>query len=231
MNPARALAAALALAGLTLTGTARAADSPTPGPGTSTPNFVGTTGLLLAPSAYTLGDRSAAAHAYFSDHFNSFGAEVSPIDRLELGFSWLNFDCGCSDDSVVFNGKFALLKETAALPGLAVGVVDAFDELDLDPSWYVVASKSLSKIAPIKGADLRGHLGYGGGLYDDDVFAGLELAFASAANRPSFSLISEYVATDVNLGLRANWKGWGATIALFDFDGFGGGITYGMQFK
>jgi hypothetical protein len=74
-------------------------------------------------------------------------------------------------------------------------------------------------------ASLAALLGYGGGLFDDDVFAGLEIGIGTPldvlpVSTPSFSFMAEYANDDVNLGLRGRWKGFAATIGLLDFDDF-----------
>lgn len=196
--------------------------------GNAVPNFLGSTGLLLAPSAYTVGDRGVSGHAYFTDDFNSFGAQVGLSSRLEVGASYLDFDGGSND--VLLNAKFALLQETLPLPQLSIGVVDALDELDVDPSVYIVASKDLSRIIPLNLFPIRAHAGWGTGVYDNQPFFGLEMNLGTPLDvlptRPTFSGIAEYVNDDINLGLRGRFKGFSATLSLFDFDTFGGGFSY-----
>lgn len=199
--------------------------------GSTTPNFLGASGLLLTPSAYTVGDRGVSGHAYFTENFNSYGLLVGPFDRLEVGFTVLDFDREAGDGTeVLANAKFTLLKEGLVWPAVSVGVIDAFDELSDDPSWYLVASKGLPRVLPVLGG-LTVHAGYGGGLYDDELFAGLELKIGTPldlipVSKPTFTFLAEYANDDVNLGLRGRWKGFAATLALFDFDEFGGGISY-----
>lgn len=211
---------------------ARAGDKPSLlSGGSTTPNFFGATGLLAIPSARTVGDRGIGAHAYWTDDFDSYGLRVGPFDRLELGATYLDWDRGRHHtQDVIFNGKLLLLKESLVLPGIAAGVIDAFDEMDVDPSWYVVASKGFPKFLPVLGG-LRLHLGYGGGIYNEDVFAGLELGLgtpldALPVTHPKLSFLAEYVDGDVNVGLRARWRGFSATVGLFDGDNFGGGFSY-----
>ena len=185
--------------------------------GPTAPNFFGTTGLLLAPSAYTLGDKGFSGHFHGGTEFYSFGGAFGLTDRLEVGLTWLESDgFRRDDDGLLGNAKFALLKERLVIPQVAVGITDAFDQLDLDPSWYVVASKEFL-------FGLRAHLGYGDGIYDDDIFAGLE--WGVGAN-PSVGLIAEYVADDFNIGARARFGGFSLKAALFDFDEVGFGISY-----
>jgi hypothetical protein len=188
--------------------------------GAAVPNFLGTTGLLLTPSAYTVGDRGLAGHVHGSGSFYSFGGLIGPMDRLEVGLTYAHADGGFlgDEDGVLLNLKFQLLKENVALPAVSVGVTDTFDSLDLDPSWYLVASKDISQMIPF--IPVRVHLGYGGGLYDDEVFAGGEVRLGLVNG------IAEYANGDVNLGLRLRVQGFAATLALFDFDRIGGGISY-----
>jgi hypothetical protein len=196
--------------------------------GSTAPNFLGATGLLEIPDASTVGDKGVSGHAYFTDNFNSFGFRVGPFDRLEVSGTFLDPDAGSGD--FIFNAKFRLLNENLVLPGIAVGVIDAFDELNVDPTWYIVASKGFPKFIPALGG-LKLHAGFGGGVYDDKFFAGAELNLWTPLDvlpitHPHFSAIAEYVHDDFNVGLRGRWRGFSATLALFDFDDFGGGVSY-----
>jgi hypothetical protein len=226
----KGLFSALLAAALLTAAPAMAQDEPSIlGGGNAVPNFLGSTGLLLAPSAYTVGDRGVSGHAYFTDNFNSFGAQVGLSSRLEVGASYLDFDGGSND--VLLNAKFALLQETLPLPQLSIGVVDALDELDVDPSVYIVASKDLSRIIPLNLFPIRAHAGWGTGVYDNEPFFGLEMNLGTPLDvlpisKPVFSGIAEYVNDDFNLGLRGRFKGFSATLSLFDFDEFGGGFSY-----
>lgn len=195
----------------------------------ATPNFVGSTGLLETPDANTVGDKGFSVFAGFNPRYNGFGVLFGPIDRLEVGVSFLDFDNG--GDDLAVNAKFSLLKESALIPGFAVGVVDAFDEFGTDASWYLVAGKDLRKLLPILPFDVKASLGYGGGIYGDEPFAALEIGIGTPLDliplsHPRFSFIPEYRNGDVNLGLRGKWRGFGATIALFDFHRVGALFSY-----
>lgn len=200
------------------------------GGGSAVPNFFGATGLLTTPTAYTVGDKGVSAHAYFGDDANSYGFLVGPFNRLEIGGTFLDFDGGLDEEFIV-NAKFSLLQENFALPGVAVGVIDAFDELNADPSWYVVASKDLSRTIPLGLIQWKLNLGYGGGIYDDEIFAGAEFNIGTPLDvipvtRPTFSFLAEYANDDVNLGLRGRWRGFAATVGFLDFDDVFGGVSY-----
>lgn len=199
------------------------------GGGNAVPNFLGSTGLLLSPSAYTVGDRGVSGHAYFTDNFDTYGVQLGLSRRLEVGGSYFNADHG--DDGALLNAKYVLLEETLPLPAISVGVIDALDELEVDPSFYVVASKDLSRIIPLQLFPIRAHVGWGSGIYDEQPFFGFEMNLGTPLDvlpitRPVFSGIVEYVNDDFNVGIRGRFKGFSATLSLFDLDDFGGGISY-----
>lgn len=200
--------------------------------GQAAPSFLGGTGLLLTPSAYTVGDRGGTVFAYGSSRFSSFGVVVGPHERLELGATFLDFRAGaCCGDKWIGSAKALLVKEKAFLPAFSVGVTDFTDEIGLDPGWYVVASKDLSTLTPFRSVPLRAHVGFGDGIFNLEPFAGLELDLgrpvaAPVVGGPRFSGIAEYINRDVNLGLRGRYRGFSATVSLFDFSRIGGGIAY-----
>ncbi len=200
--------------------------------GRATPNFFGVTGLLYSPSAYTVGSRGVAGHLHAHQDFWSGGALVGPTDRLELGATYVDFDDEfCDDDGVLLNGKFNLLKEGRVLPAVSVGVVDALDQLNMDPGWYFVLSKDLKRTIPLLGVSARVHFGFGDGVYNLEPFGGFEIDFGNFTDvtpltRVRTSFMAEFVNGNPNLGLRAKWRGFGITLGVFDFDRVGGGISY-----
>jgi hypothetical protein len=189
-----------------------------------TPNFLGSTGLLLAPSAYTQARESGALSIAGTEDFIGGSVVAGIIDRLEVGVGVVDFDGGSTE--VLINAKYNLLKETDSLPAFSVGVVDAADSLDIDPSWFVVASKFFTRTDTEQDFALKGHLGFGGGIYDEEIFAGAELFWKN-----NLSFLAEYVNSDVNIGGRYHYKGWTATVALFDFDTLGGQIAYNVALR
>jgi len=199
--------------------------------GSATPNFFGATGLLEIPSASVVGDRGIAGDAYFTGDFQSYGLLVGPFDRLEVGGTYLREDRGHGhDDDFLFDVKYQVVKENTVIPGVAVGLIDAFAQFRDEPSWYAVASKGFPKFLPVLGG-LRLHAGFGGGIYNERPFAGLELGLGTPLDlipftHPKFSFIAEYVDEDVNVGLRGRWRGLAGTVALFNGDTIGGGISY-----
>jgi hypothetical protein len=192
-----------------------------------TPNFLGATGLLYTPTAYTQHEANGSLYLSGNSDFFGGGATYGITDRLEVGFGVLDFDDDLGGDTeILANAKFQLLKETNQLPALSVGVIDAFDQLDLDPSWYIVASKFFTRANTDADFALKGHVGFGGGLYDEEVFAGAELLWSN-----NISLLAEFINSDFNVGGRYHYKGWTATIGWFDFKHVGGQIAYNIALK
>jgi len=109
----RKLAVLIALAALTFLRPAAAAPPSIINGGANTPNFLGSSGLLFVPSAYTVGDRGVSAFLTGSDRLSTYGGLLGITDRLELGVSFFDFHGGRGDDNISVNGKFALLKPLA----------------------------------------------------------------------------------------------------------------------
>lgn len=216
-SPAHAQAPAPAGAGKTVEAPATTA---------RTPNFFGATGLLYAPSAYVQGDRTITPFINGNRDFVSGGALAGIGNRFEVGVSVLGEQNFGDDTDILANAKFQLLREKKSIPAVAVGVTDAFDQLGVDPSWYVVASKYFTRSEIEQRFALKGTVGFGGGIYNDEPFGGLELFFDR-----NLSAMAEVTNGDINIGGRYTYKGWAATLGLFDLSHFGGGLAYSLTFK
>jgi hypothetical protein len=229
---------------LAVSSVARAGPAPRPAGEERVPNFLGATGLLLIPSAYVPRDRQADAGrscasplpvtAFVAGISDSVvGGVVAGIrNRLELSVAGVDSEGEFADErsGVLANAKLSLVKETLTLPAFSVGVIDAFDTLDQHPSWYVVASKYLIPyfVQAVSGQDLalKLHLGFGGGIYNEELFAGAELFF-----RAPLAVMAEYASGELNIGGRYHARRWSATIGMFDFRHIGGGIAYTVAFR
>jgi hypothetical protein len=188
-------------------------------------NFLGATGLLNSPSAYTVGDHGGSVFIAGTGSFFGGGGVVGIGDRFEIGFSVLNFDDDLGGDTeFLLNAKFNVVQEKNNWPAFSVGVIDAIDSLDTDPSWYLVASKYFTRAQTDQNFALKGHLGFGGGIFDEEIFAGAELFF-----KPYFSVMAEFVNDNINVGGRFHWNAFTATLALFDLDNLGGQVTYNIR--
>jgi exopolysaccharide biosynthesis protein YbjH len=200
------------------------------------PSFFGPTGLFLAPSAYVQRTGEVSPHVYATSDFVGGGVVGGIADRFEVGVSIFDLDNGFKhgkkhhggdDDDLTFlpHGKFNFLSETDSRPAVSVGALDWLGELDDDPSWYLVASKYFTRHETDQDFALKGHVGFGGGIYGEEPFGGAELFWGQ-----HISAMAEYVDGDVNLGGRFYYNGFAATIGWFDFDEVGGGVSYSFQF-
>ncbi|HTE19118.1 MAG TPA: hypothetical protein VK689_12145 [Armatimonadota bacterium] len=190
------------------------------------PNFLGATGLLYAPSAYTQGNRVVTPYIAGNSDFFGGGVVGGIGDRFEVGLSVLDFDNNLGGDTEFFlNAKFNFLRETDKYPALAAGVIDALDSTDQGQSWYVMASKYFTRTEIEQRFAVKGHLGFGGGLYDEEIIAGAEFFFGR-----NLSLMAEYVNSDFDFGARYTHRGFAATLGWFDTKHIGGQLSYTVRF-
>jgi hypothetical protein len=160
---------------------------------------LGPTGLLLVPTADTLGtlEFNLGASALLIDEAPDVTAvygNVCVLPRLEIGATLL--DPEFSDSETVLNAKYRIM----GLPGevtIAAGVFDVTDEVD--QSIYAVLSHDLGAgIIKPKGiiSNPRVHVGIGGGQFDG-LFGGVSLQVGQKTD-----VIAEYDTDDINLGLK-----------------------------
>jgi len=201
-------------------------DSTLPSTEARVPNYIGSVGLITAPSAYTIGDRTASGYISGNADFFGGGVVVGITDRFEIGIGVLDLDDDLGGDTeFLLNLKANLLQEKNNWPAFSVGVVDVADSLDADPGWYVMASKYFTRNQTDQKFALKGHLGFGGGFFDEEIIAGAELFF-----KPNVTVMAELVADEVNIGARLHWKAFTASLAWFDFDNLGGQLSYNVRF-
>ena len=163
------------------------------------PSLIGPTGMLLVPTAETLGllqwDVGAAnVWADSEPDTSAIYANVGLLPRLEVGFARLKAEEAGAE--TLLNAKFGVVG-LAAKTALAVGGFDLTDQIDR--SFYVVASHELGAgiISP-KGRFTmpRLHVGVGGGRFDG-IFGGLSVTVGGKAD-----VMAEYDGEQVNLGVR-----------------------------
>lgn len=188
------------------------------------PGFLGPTGLLETPSAYVLRGGEVAAHLGGDADFAAGGIAAGIGGRLEVGATLRE-----GEGAAWTSAKWNLVPETLVRPALALGVVDAFDASRR--SGYVVASKYLipyliEALTGQTGIGVKLHVGYGGGIYGHDLFAGTELILPG-----DLSGLAEIRAGRVHLGVRYLRRGLSATVALFGFDRIGGAVSYGLPLR
>ena len=164
------------------------------------PSLEGYTGLLLIPTADALnqGEYNVAFFALSLEEgadSNVFAANLGLAGAAEVGIARLRPEGGPSE--TLLNGKYNFRAEEGGKPALAVGVIDATDEIET--TAYVVASQTLSRNVLRTGKEIaspRVHVGIGGGRLNGLFFG------ASAVLGDTLTLIAEYDSEDVNLGAR-----------------------------
>ncbi len=197
------------------------------------PNLVGTTGLLLAPSAYVprtgqiVGALGGAANR---GGFAGGSLTLGLGGRAELGVAALDPDG--AKIRLRANAKMNLLPETLLLPAVSVGVVDAFDAANTGAgSAYVVASKYVVRyfVQGLTGVPLavKVHAGWGGGAFGDAPFAGVELFPGDSR----VSALAEVVRGDVNVGARLYAGNFSATVGWLDFRRAAGSVSYAVALR
>lgn len=201
---------------------------------------LGTTGMLAVPSAYSQPGLSVTPYVWGTSDVFSYGGVVGLYkNRLEIGFGGIDFDdfetvgrgsnkAGRRVNGTGFNltAKATLYEGDKTWPALAIGAVDLTEEFSDEVSWFGMLSKTwhLGKFA------FDTHLGYGAGLYDDDVMGGLEIPFSNWGLR-GVSALLESSAGDFNFGARYAMKGLALTVGVFDSSTVGGNVSYTYKFK
>lgn len=182
--------------------------------------YTGETGLLLAPSADTLGANTLAITYGHLDLVNIVSIGVGLTPNLEIGVGSAGFGDGASAYPLL---KLRLMGESRDMPAVAVGIEDK--------ALYVAASKRLSA----RGA--RAHVGFGSGRFDG-LFAGVDLVLnpvaisgGGASGFPVTTLIGEYVGGDFNMGARFDIaRGLEVNLGLLDLDTLSAGVSFKMRF-
>src|SRR4051812_13093165 len=104
----RKLTAVICLAGALLAAPAHAAPSLLNG-GPTSPNTLGATGLLLTPSAYTVGDRGISGGIFSENDFTSYSVLYGVTKRLEVGGTYLDTRHHFGDNGFLANAKYNVL--------------------------------------------------------------------------------------------------------------------------
>src|SRR5262245_32207021 len=106
------------------------------------PSFFGPTGLLVMPTADTLTEQSWNVHGHGKNQLLTYGASIAPVKGGEIGVTGYTPQHG--NTKALINAKYNFLMETAKAPGIAVGGLDIFNQLDLSSGVYVVATKRIN---------------------------------------------------------------------------------------
>jgi hypothetical protein len=168
-------------------------------PACSAPSLLGPTGLLLTPTADALGQSEYNLGFFVLDTDNAndnnvWVGNVGVSNGVEVGAARVKRD---GNRDTILNAKYGIRPETEGSPGLAVGVIDATDEIE--STVYFVASASLTRMLKTHHKEITTptvHIGVGGGGLDG-FFGGASVVLGDV-----LTLMAEYDTNDVNLGAR-----------------------------
>ncbi len=195
-------------------------------PLTATPNLLGPTGVIMTPTT-EIGARSYGAGAHWvADTFTTIAkANYAPIDQLEIGLSWIDYDNHYStvNSRIAFNAKYRICPEEKKTPALAVGVWDIADQVDITP--YAVISKTFGSQVPV----IINLGGAAGNTMLEGFFANMTIRLL-----PEVDAMVEWDTAEVNFGVRFR-PVKGLTIDLLSVDNgtdreFGAGGSYMTTF-
>jgi len=160
-------------------------------PKVGSPSVLGPTGALITPTTQIDPKMYSVGYHWLNDTFDALvSVNVAPIERLELGATYIEPAAAGADHETVFNAKYALADEDDDSPALSVGVWDISDELD--QTWYGVVSKTIDGEVPIT-------INLGGGTGDvlNGFFGSVILGL-----HDDVDFIGEYDSEEINFGLR-----------------------------
>jgi len=186
---------------------------------------MGYTGLLLAPTADTLGDHQYNVAIASTEAQNwedrAYLANFSLQPSLEAGVQWWHPKNGASE--TLLNLKYRFQPPRPGRASLAVGVSDLTDETNT--AVYFVASKEIGQsVGQLYGKPvslLRLHGGISGGGIDD-FFFGAELRLGER-----LTVMTEHVNDEINIGVRMHpWRNFTVDAGLLDMDEWAANISY-----
>jgi hypothetical protein len=180
----------------------------------------GKSGLLLAPSADTLGQGSFAIGYSRLGLTDCVYISAGVIHNLEVGLGSRGFSDGATIYPML---KFRLMGEAVDLPAVAVGLEGQ--------ALYVAASKRLMASGP------RAHLGFGTGRFNG-IFVGVDhilnpvtISSGSGFQAPLTTVMGEYVGGAFNIGARFDFpKGLSFSIGLLDTSRLSAGVSFTTKF-
>jgi hypothetical protein len=159
-------------------------------------SFLGQSGYFLVPDSRLLSHLGRIHGFVTTDGANFFESAFRLDDRTDISIADA---VGAGFDRVMLNAKYDL-GDLTRVQGLsaAVGVIDAFDEVDLSP--YAVFTKRFPIRTPFlnRPSQLQVSLGVGGGNMLDGTFGGLLLPLS-----PRLAAIADYA--DSAGGKNLNW--------------------------
>lgn len=180
----------------------------------------GKSGLLLAPSADTLGQGSFVVGYGRLGLTDCVYISAGIIPNLEVGLGSKGIGGGAALYPML---KFRLLGEAVDLPAVALGLEGQ--------GLYVAASKRLMASGP------RAHLGFGTGMFNgifvgvDHVLNPVTISSGSGFQPPITTVMGEYVGGAFNIGARFDFtKGLSFSIGLLDTSRLSAGVSFTTKF-
>ncbi len=185
------LALALAIPACTL-----AADAPAAGPtaaSTASISWLGQSGLLLTPTADTLGGalRVSGAFHHITDTASVSSVTVGLPGGLEVGGLFYDFPAGGRKGEFTGSAKWQLPFKPCGFD-VAAGWWDVADKVDGSP--YAIVSRQVTLVNDLP---LRLHAGWGGGIYGDKIIGGGDLLLDQ-----NLAVMAEFDGRDLNGGIR-----------------------------
>jgi hypothetical protein len=160
-------------------------------PAAASPTVLGPTGLLATPNA----DTEGLANMQLGGWYVSNGGESVSLSAGaglggEANATWFNPKSG--GDQLLFSGKWRFHQSSLAQPAIAIGLIDATDQIELTP--YVVVQKGFG----LAGYGVTASAGYAKpNSLLDGFFGGADVKLAD-----KFHLLGEYDGNDLNAGVR-----------------------------
>ena len=212
------------------------------GVGAAATSVFGTSGNILTPDATVIPFGSFSVNLdsiKLDDRVTTIGLSFGVEKGIEIGLSRFSSNAeGATADTVV-NAKYQVLSEKVAMPSVVIGAVDATgtESTNRNGGCYIVLGKNLTSTASgVAGSPigpLNATVGYGGGIYGNAYFAGLNWQMTDG-----IALIGEYVNklrlqdamvkdNVFNAGMRLSiTKDLKADLNLIDMKNLGFGVSY-----
>jgi hypothetical protein len=154
---------------------------------------LGPTGLVVVPTAQVVSPNELTIGMTFSDADRGPSVNYGITQGLEVGVAYSDVDARTG--RLLANAKLNIVPANIQNVQLGIGVMDAFNVLELDPTFYVVASAFLTP--PMEAYAFRVHAGFGTGMFRNNAIFGAE---AILANR--WAVVADYDSRNINAALQ-----------------------------
>ena len=175
------------------------------------PSILGPTGAILTPNTATVGDsRWNVGYHFWTSKDGQTDIHTAKINvglgpAAEVGVAFFNYDYPeyagmdyrLDDDEVIWSFKLRVWDETETDPGVAIGVIDVGDQIDL--TAYLVVEKTFLRDTSLP---ITLTAGYGSGEAELKDFFGSGVFHVAS----TVDIVTELDHEDFNYGLR--WWPW-----------------------